>query len=135
MKWVTPKTDWTADDYFNVADWDRIRGNLEFLHDFVCNFFSRFDIAPTATKTVKSWLYASDLNAIESNLEIINNLSVRIDIGETKTFVDNGHSIDYVELNRIERACLEIYEKSHEYINRYYFCDDEMYADESVGII
>ena len=135
MNWITPKTDWTADDYFNVSDWDRIRGNLEFLHDFVCNFFNSFSILPTKEKNVKSWLYASDLNTIERNLETINKLSVAVEIGETKVFVDNGHSIDYVELNRIEQACLDIYEKSHEYINRYYFCDDEIYADESVGII
>ena len=133
--WQTPKTNWARYDYFNVADWDRIRGNLEYLRDFAIMFFDTFTLQSTNSKTVTDWLYASDLNAIESNLETINIKTQYLDIGLTKTFTPGGSSIDYIELNRIERACVTIYQMLSGFVDKYYFCDNELYADEAVGLI
>lgn len=133
--WQTPKTNWTRSDYFNVADWDRIRGNLEYLRDFAVMFFDTFSLAATDTKTVTDWLYASDLNTLEQNLETININVGYLDIGVTKTFTPGGNSIDYIELNRIEKACVAIYQRLSGFTDTYYFCDNELYADESVGLI
>lgn len=135
MAWTTPKTAWTENDFFNVADWDRIRLNLEFLRAYAGNFFPLVSISATSEKTVQSWLYASDLNALEENLTAINDGSVQLDVGAQKVFQPNGPSIDYAELNRIESACAMIYEGIRKYLNRVYFADDELYADESVGVI
>lgn len=135
MAWTTPKTNWTKNDRFEVADWDRIRFNLEAMHNLAVNLFEAVEIAATKSKTVLSYLYASDLNAIEANLESINAASVKLGIGERKTFAPNGNSIDYTELNRIESACASIYQTMQNFINLYYFCDDELYTDEGVGII
>lgn len=35
--WVTPKTDWNgnANEYFNITDYQRIKGNIEFLSDYL----------------------------------------------------------------------------------------------------
>lgn len=32
MAWQQPKTDWKESDYFNVEDYNRIKGNLNELH-------------------------------------------------------------------------------------------------------
>jgi hypothetical protein len=135
LSWTAPKTNWTKNDRFEVADWDRIRFNLEAMHNLAVNLFEAVEIAATKNKTVLSYLYASDLNTIENNLEAINAASVKLGIGERKTFTPNGSSIDYTELNRIESACLSIYRAMQSFIDKYYFCDDELYTDESVGII
>ena len=33
MSWITPKTNWQATEYFNLADLNRIEGNIRFLRD------------------------------------------------------------------------------------------------------
>ena len=35
--WVTPKTNWNgnANEYFNITDYQRIKGNIEFLSDYL----------------------------------------------------------------------------------------------------
>ena len=135
MAWITPKTDWTEDDFFRPEDWDRIRFNLEYLRDIAVIYFMPFSIAATADKTVKSWLYSGDLNAIESNLSEISERTARFDIGDAKTFQDNGPSIDYAELNRIESACITIRTGLQKYLDGLLYADDELYADEGVGLI
>lgn len=52
-------------------------------------------------KTYDDYFYAEDFNRIEENLEIINKHVFTQDIGETKTFYDNGQFIKYDELNRL----------------------------------
>lgn len=32
MAWITPKTNWAKDDYFNASDYNRIKGNADFLY-------------------------------------------------------------------------------------------------------
>ena len=32
MAWVTPKTNWTEDDYFNASDYNRIKDNASLLY-------------------------------------------------------------------------------------------------------
>ena len=135
MAWVTPKTNWTADDFIEVADWDRIRMNLEFLRELACIYFPGFTISPTEEKTRKSWLYAKDLNAIEDNLAAVNAKSAQLNIGEQQIYQPNGYCIDYVELNRIESACVRLYDKLRLYINSLLYADNELYADDSIGII
>lgn len=36
--WQEPKTDWSADDYINIADYNRIIGNIAYLHDLQQEF-------------------------------------------------------------------------------------------------
>lgn len=135
MAWTQPKTDWKINDRFNVEDWDRIRYNIDEIHYLVKNLFKPVEVEAMVGKTILSFMYARDLNAIESNLDALNAASINLAIGEKMTFVDNGPGITYIELNRIEKACNDLYWQIQQFINRYYFCDDEIYTDEAVGII
>lgn len=38
-EWTEPKTDWVATDYFNLSDYQRIAGNLNYLHDLAGSFY------------------------------------------------------------------------------------------------
>lgn len=44
MAWVAPKTDWKSSDRFNISDYNRIRGNLEYLHDYVEKLYTFFSM-------------------------------------------------------------------------------------------
>ena len=109
MAWQTPKTNWINTDYFNVADYERIVGNLKYLKDLLELMYSPVTTEEmTENKTYASMLYASEINAIESNLEVINQGTYSFDLGQTKTYTPNGHTPTYEEFNRIESAILRL---------------------------
>ncbi len=37
--WTEPKTDWVATDFFNLSDYERIKGNLNYIHDLASSFY------------------------------------------------------------------------------------------------
>lgn len=37
MSWQTPKIDWRITDYYNIEDWHRVRGNLEYIWQWISN--------------------------------------------------------------------------------------------------
>lgn len=110
MSWTTPKTDWVATDYFNYTDYNRIKGNLLWLNDKVEEHFLNPETWNLGNnKNYQSYFYASEFNAFENCLESINNRAYGYDIGMKQQFSDLGVFIDYKELNRIEGACLRLY--------------------------
>lgn len=110
MAWTTPKTNWKATDYFNYSDYNRIVGNLNYLKIMADELFMEVDYESMATgKTYESYFYASEMNAIENNLESLNLASYNLDIGIKTTYKINGSTPLYSEFNRIESACLRFY--------------------------
>lgn len=121
MAWITPKTDWQAryneigdyiGDYFNVSDYNRICNNLSHIKELYLAYnkpdvaFENFD-----TIAVNDLAYAETFNKIERNMEaLIKGFGgLNALIGQMKIYLDNGRTIDYTELNRIESLSLEIY--------------------------
>lgn len=111
MKWITPKTDWDKDSRLNAQDYNRILNNLRVLETLVNDVYCGLALEEMgADKEYSSWYFAREFNVIERNLTAVNQAAFQKNIGEMKTFFDNGPFIDYAELNRIERAALEFYE-------------------------
>ena len=110
MAWIEPKTDWASTDYFNIEDYNRIIGNISYLKAIAEALFKSFDtLSMGEEKTYVSMIYAREMNAIESNLEIINANTYSFNIGETQTFQANKRTPLWSEFNRIESACLLLY--------------------------
>jgi len=110
--WKEPKTNWVQDDYFNLVDYKRITDNLSELYFMAKQLYPAL---PTmAQMPVKSSfsdiIYASDMNAIENNLHLINDNTLSFDIGQKMTFSVNGSTPTFEEFNRIERAIKLLYE-------------------------
>ena len=106
MSWITPKTDWDSDDYFNIEDYARIVNNLEWLRTKSSALSSLPEwTTMTLTKTYTDLPLATMHNDIEHNLYYLNEETFGLDIGSKKTYYDNQVGFTYNDLNRIESAC------------------------------
>lgn len=121
MAWETPKTDWHGSsdsegvytgDRFNAVDFNRIKNNLDYLRELAIKLYDEFSIVSLgADRTPVDYFYADEINQLEENLNTVNANSLRRSYGTAPTYVDNGNTMDFVELNRLEGAILDLYNK------------------------
>ncbi len=118
MEWITPKTDWMAaedesgnyvGDYFNTKDFNRIKNNIEFLGMVARQFWPVF-VRAMPDRKYEEYPYADEINTLADNLEAINKF-VGSDIGEKTVYSENEAFIGFEDLNRLESACLKLYEE------------------------
>lgn len=108
--WRTPKTNWKATDRFNFVDYNRIKNNLVYLHQFAESLWQIFempDMGEDITEYTAFW-DVDIFNLFESNLELINQNIFAQDFGVSQRFFENGAFIKWDELNRIESAILSM---------------------------
>lgn len=110
IEWITPKTNWSANDFIEYTDINRIVNNLEFLKRYAYSLF-KIPYEPMTYKEEMQIPYADEINAIENNLESLNMNGYKLAIGNKQTFSENKMTMNYVELNRIESATLKLYER------------------------
>ena len=112
MAWTEPKTNWTKDDFFNIEDYSRITNNIMYLKDFLDSlFYGLSDMQSMSEKNISEPIYAREINDIENNIELLNIETYKLEIGETKEYFPNQRTMDFNELNRIEKAMFDIYTK------------------------
>lgn len=121
MAWTTPKTDWSystdsdgnyTGDRFNAVDFNRIKNNLEYLRGLAIIMYKEFAInALGEDRKQGDYFYADEINQLEENLNTINASSIKGSYGTTPSYSANGNVMDYVELNRLESAILDLYDK------------------------
>jgi len=110
MAWSTPKTNWSATDSFNIADYNRIKNNLQYLHDESELIYGEYDIIDMGSdiSSYAGYWDVAKFNAFEQNLNTINEQMINANIGQPMTFYPNGVFIGFAELNRIENATLTL---------------------------
>ena len=118
--WQTPKTDWHGEiidgsyvgDRFNAEDFNRIKNNLIYLRDLAVKMYDEFEIQFVCdNKSVADFFYADEINLMEQNFNTINANTFNEPYGESPEYVDNGNTMDFTELNRLEGAMLDLYIK------------------------
>lgn len=108
--WITPKTNWTSSDYFNIGDYNRIKNNLVWLQGMINQVYSPVSISPMGNdKTYSSYIYADEFNLFETNLELMKDWIVPLGISGGILYSENAPTPNYMELNRIESATLKMY--------------------------
>jgi len=120
-KWKTPKVNWKPTDRFNYWDYNRIKRNLEYLHELAVSLYKQFSISDMGedmdagladgiyvSSPYELFFHADQFNLFEKNLEIINKNVLIQNFGQFQTFYPNGAFIQWDELNRIENAILSI---------------------------
>ena len=121
MAWITPKTNWNggtaADgtyigDRFNAVDFNRIKNNLDYLRELAIKLYDEFAINDLGSdRTPADYFYADEINRLEENLTIINNNTLKRHYGTAPTYTNNGRTMDFTELNRLESAILDLYNR------------------------
>lgn len=121
MAWITPKTNWNGDtaadgtyigDRFNAVDFNRIKNNLDCLRELAIKLYDEFAINDLGSdRTPADYFYADEINQLEENLTIINNNTLKRHYGTAPTYVNNGRTMDFTELNRLESAILDLYDR------------------------
>lgn len=109
-KWHAPKTNWQPLDPVSIKDYNRIKGNLEYLQERASKLYSAFQIQSMETDKTDylAYYHADEWNLFEQNLDTINKHIFTQDYGPTVRFFDNGPFIDWNELNRLEGAILQM---------------------------
>lgn len=109
--WKEPKTDWETGDFFNVEDYNRIKGNLNEIRSQALILWPDFPFEEMGDdKTYQDYsFYADEINRFESNVDAICAGTFPFPVGSRKMYYDNQPFIDWRELNRIEEACRLIY--------------------------
>lgn len=120
MTWITPKTNWhgeTTDgiytgDRFNASDYNRIKNNIAYLYTLAESLYKHFNIENIGNdKNIGDYFYADEINKIENTLKFINQNTLNRSYGNTPIFNDNGNIFDFNELNRLEGATLDLYNR------------------------
>lgn len=119
--WQTPKIDWHGGvnangqyegDRFNAADFNRIKNNLAHLRDMAVKLYDSFTIVSLgADRTAADYFYADEINQLEANLVTINSKTLNRAYGNAPTYMENGNTMDFAELNRLEGAILDLYDR------------------------
>lgn len=121
MAWETPKTDWYGStdsegvytgDRFNATDFNRIKNNLNYLRDLAITLYTEFSLVDLGNdRTPKDYFYADEINQLEENLKTLNSNTLQRAYGTAPTYNENGLTMDYTELNRLESAILDLYNR------------------------
>lgn len=119
--WLEPKTDWYGrvndsgeyeGDRFNKDDYNRIKNNLIYLRDIAIEVWEEFDIKYVSEdKNYSDYFYADEINRLEDNLETISSKTIQKDYGQAPIYSDNSPTMDFNELNRLESAILDLYDR------------------------
>lgn len=117
--WREPKTNWKAGDFFNIEDYNRIKGNLESIHEQSLMLWSGISFEEMGgDKTYSDYgFYADEINRFERNIRHFCNGIFPFPVGEAKSYYDNQPFIGWEDLNRIEEACRLIYSNVQSRIN------------------
>ena len=121
MVWKTPKTDWYGSsdsdgnytgDRFNAEDFNRIKNNLDYLRELASKLYDEFMLVSLGEdRTPVDYFYADEINQLEENLNTVNKNTLKRSYGSAPTYVDNGNTMDFKELNRLEGAILDLYDR------------------------
>lgn len=110
MSWKTPKTNWKPTDKVNIQDYNRLKNNIAYLRELSMEVYKAYTLADMgADKAYADYIYADEVNTIEANLTALCAGTYPFQIGEQQTYYPNQTTPDYEEFNRIESACLLIY--------------------------
>lgn len=110
--WTDPKVDWVKTDYINYTDYNRIKNNIEYLRELALKLYSDFSFSDMGNDKpgYSAFPYADEFNLIEKNLKSIRDNTYKFYSTEPKTWYENKPTPTYEDLNRIESACLKLYQ-------------------------
>ncbi|MCQ2770328.1 MAG: hypothetical protein MJ236_00815 [Clostridia bacterium] len=106
MEWIQPKTNWVSTDKFNIEDFNRIRNNILYIHQYTNEMSKEFNIDSMGDEitSFESFWNVDFFNAFENNIDLLNSHLLSEQYGLKMTFRENAPFIKSDELNRLEKA-------------------------------
>jgi len=120
--WTYAKTDWNSTDFFEYAEYNRIKNNIIYLIELAFSINEKWKYPNIDEINIRSLFYAKVFNVIEENLELLANNTFRANNFEvTKEFFENNTTWNNEDVNRIERTTL-----------LYYYILNSQYSNRSI---
>lgn len=109
--WTEPKTNWVLSDRFNYSDYNRIKNNIVYLKERALELYPEFPFKDMGDdkSSYADYPYADEFTAMENNLEMIKINTYPFYADRKKSWFDNQNTPTYEDFNRLENACLKIY--------------------------
>lgn len=108
--WQEPKTTWKNNDYFNLSpDYQRIKGNIEYLHELSLKLFKTYIIYNLNTYQITDFPKADFFNNIVYDVDMINRNTVNVNCSQMRSYTPNGLIWTYDDLNIIEKNIALLY--------------------------
>lgn len=109
--WIEPKTNWKSTDKINFSDYNRIKNNISYLRDIALTLYSDFpwNNMGADKNSYVQYPYADEFNNLENNLVLLRNYTYAFYSGNAKTWYENQRTPNFEDLNRLEGACLKMY--------------------------
>jgi hypothetical protein len=111
---LTPKTNWTSEDYYNAEDLNRVEINTEFVASYLRELQYNIPNQIYVVDRDKSSIdFISSINRVESNIEALKNAFITPPgyQGKKTWIVKKGFR--YEDANRLENNLKLIYEWAH----------------------
>lgn len=125
MAWQTPVTNWSAQNYFNYTDFNRIENNVSALVALLQNCGFNLSLTMITSRLDGSYLdFYDSLNRIESNILTLFNCYGIAPPGwiTPKTTWNYDQPFSYVDTNRMEGNELALYNMVSGIIQEYPIC-------------
>lgn len=109
MAWITPKTNWINGDYFNISDYSRIKGNIEYLIDLAKTVYVSWENTKLETVSIETIPHVSFFNnVVKATQELIDHTKIG-NTNEMNSYTANERAWNATELNIIENNHLALY--------------------------
>lgn len=103
MAWITPKINFTHEDYYNYSDFNRVENNTRELRDYLNSLGYNIPSLNIIQDRDNRYIdFLSSINRIENNIEIIKNNFIEPPWYAKKDWIF-GIGFSYMDANRIER--------------------------------
>lgn len=111
INWSGSKTNWTANDYFNLdPDYNRIKGNIEYIKEFSEVMYKKFSIIKMGNFTIDGFPTDTFLNNIVDNVSALENNLFKPPADQPMVRYTLGQlSWDAEQLNIIEGNILRLF--------------------------
>lgn len=123
MTWLTPKINWTSEDYYNAQDLNRVENNTIEVANLIKQLIGiNVNIEETVTdRNYNTIEFADSLNRVERNLEKLSVLNLS-GLKELKTTWQAGDAFSYKDAIRLENNLKILHDVLYKNLKNIKYC-------------
>lgn len=107
---ITPKTNWTIEDYYNADDLNRVEANTQYIAEYLNSLDYYITLETVKTdRDMMSLDFISSINRVERNIETIKNNFLTPPGYQNSKIWSLGKGFDYSDANRLESNLYLLY--------------------------